>query len=43
LTEGELQIDREADLRVELPPAVSLPVPDQTASKRETLDRIEKG
>jgi acetolactate decarboxylase len=43
LTEGELQIDREADLRVELPPAVSLPVPDQTASKRETLDRIENG
>jgi acetolactate decarboxylase len=43
LTEGELQIDREADLRVELPPDVSLPVPDQTAAKRETLDRIEKG
>jgi acetolactate decarboxylase len=42
LTQGELQIDREADLRVELPPEVSLPVPDQTASKRETLDRIEK-
>ena len=42
LTEGVLQIDREADLRVEPPPAVSLPVPDQTASKRETLDRIEK-
>jgi acetolactate decarboxylase len=43
LTEGELQIDREADLRVELPPEVSLPVPDQTPAKRETLDRIEKG
>lgn len=43
LTEGELQIDREADLRIELPPDVSLPVPDQTAAKRETLDRIEKG
>ena len=42
LTQGELQIDREADLRVELPPEVSLPVPDQAASKRETLDRIEK-
>lgn len=42
LTQGELRIDREADLRVELPPAVNLPVPDQTASKRETLDRIEK-
>jgi acetolactate decarboxylase len=43
LTEGYLQIDREADLHVEMPPAVDLPVPDQTASKRETLDRIEKG
>ena len=43
LTEGALYIDREADLRVELPPAVSLPMPDQTASKRETLDRIEQG
>ncbi len=43
LTEGELRIDREADLRVELPSDVDLPVPDQTDSKRETLDRIEKG
>ena len=43
LTKGELRIDREADLRVELPSDVGLPVPDQTDSKRETLDRIEKG
>ncbi len=43
LAEGELRIDREADLRVELPPEVSLPVPDQTPAKRDTLDRIEKG
>jgi acetolactate decarboxylase len=42
LTEGELRIDREADLRVELPPDVNLPAPDQTSSKRETIDRIEK-
>ena len=43
LTEGELHIDREADLRVELPPDISLPAPNQTTSKREAIDRIEKG
>jgi acetolactate decarboxylase len=42
LTRGELRVDHEADLRVELPPSVSLPVPDQTQEKRDTLDRIEK-
>ena len=42
LTSGKLRVDREADLRVELPSGVSLPVPDQTASKRETIDRIER-
>ena len=43
LTNGQLRIDREGDLRVELPSGVGLPVPDQTPAKRETLDRIEKG
>ncbi|MBA2535093.1 MAG: acetolactate decarboxylase [Rubrobacter sp.] len=43
LTSGKLQVDHEADLRVELPSGVSLPVPDQTSGKRETLDRIERG
>ena len=43
LTGGELRIDHEADLRVELPSGIGLPVPDQTAAKRETLDRIERG
>src|SRR5215218_2166806 len=43
LAEGELRLDREADLRVELPSDVSLPTPDQTASRRETIDCIEKG
>jgi acetolactate decarboxylase len=43
IADGELRIDREADLRVELPADVSLPTPDQTASRRETIDRIEKG
>ncbi len=43
LNGGELQLDREADLRVELPQGVRLPVPDQTPAKRETLNRIERG
>jgi hypothetical protein len=43
LAEGELRVDREADLRVELPSEVSLPTPGQTASRSETIDRIEKG
>ena len=42
LTGGQLHIDRESDLRVELPPDVNLPAPDQTSSKRETIDRIER-
>jgi len=40
---GELRVDREADLRVELPSDVSLPTSDQAASRSETIDRIEKG
>ena len=43
LTGGELYIDHEGDLRLELPPEVGLPVPDQSAAKGETLDRIERG
>jgi acetolactate decarboxylase len=42
LTKGELRVDREGDLRIELPSGVSLPIPDQTSAKRDTLDRIEK-
>ena len=42
LARGELAIDSEADLRLELPPGVDLPVPDSTAAKREALDRIER-
>ncbi len=42
LTRGELHIDREGDLRLELPPDVGLPAPDQSAEKGETLDRIER-
>lgn len=42
LARGELRIDHEADLRLELPSGVGLPVPDTTASKGEMLDRIER-
>jgi len=42
LARGELRIDSEADLRLELPPGIDLPVPDPTAVKREALDRIER-
>src|SRR5215210_871895 len=41
LARGELRVDSEADLRLELPPGVDLPAPDPTAAKREALDRIE--
>src|ERR671920_1861523 len=38
----ELYIDHEGDLRLEVPPDVGLPTPDQSAAKGETLDRIER-
>jgi acetolactate decarboxylase len=40
LVHGELRVDREADLSLELPPDVSLPHP--TAENRETIERIER-
>jgi acetolactate decarboxylase len=43
LARGELRVDSEADLRLELPPGVDLPVPDPAEAKREVLDRIERG
>jgi len=42
LAHGDLYIDHEGDLRLELPPEVGLPTPDQSAAKGEALDRIEK-
>jgi acetolactate decarboxylase len=42
LARGELRVDREADLRLELPPGIGLPAPDPTAAKGEELDRIER-
>ena len=38
---GELHIDHEVDLWLELPSGVDLPVPDPTAAKEGTLGRIE--
>jgi acetolactate decarboxylase len=40
---GELSVDEEADLRLELPPGVELHAPDQSAAKGEALNRIERG
>ena len=42
LSSGELHVDREADLRLELPSGVGLPTPGQTATQSETLDRVER-
>ena len=43
LASGELLVDHEADLRLELPTGVDLPAPDPTAEKWEAVDRIERG
>lgn len=40
LTRGELHVDREADLRLELPPEVSLPVPGKASE--DALNRVER-
>ena len=40
LARGELRVDREADLRLELPPEVSLLVPG--GASEETLNRVER-
>jgi acetolactate decarboxylase len=42
LARGELYVDHEGDLRLELPPEVGLPTPDHSGEKGETLDRIER-
>ena len=41
LTRGELRVDREADLRMELPPEVSLPVPGRDSGD-DALNRVER-
>ena len=40
LTRGELRVDREADLRLELPPEVALPVPG--GASEDALNRVER-
>ena len=40
LVGGELHVDREADLQLELPPEVSLPVPGQASS--DAVNRVER-
>ena len=40
LTHGELRVDHEADLRLELPSGVSVPHP--TATNREAVERVER-
>src|ERR671916_1271860 len=42
LARGERRIDHEADLQLELPSGVDLPVPNLTSAKGEELDRIER-
>jgi acetolactate decarboxylase len=42
LARGELRVDHEADLRLELPPGVGLPAPDPSVRRRD-LDRVERG
>ena len=42
LAGGELHVDREADLQLELPSGVGLPTPGQTAAQNETLNRVER-
>src|SRR5918995_4035150 len=42
LARGDLLVDSEANLRLELPPGVELPAPDPTVGNKEALDRIER-
>ncbi len=39
---GELRVDHEADLRLELPTGIDAVEPDASASKRDVLNRVEK-
>jgi len=42
MTHGELRVDHEADLRLELPSGIDEVEPDVTASKGDVLNRVEK-
>jgi acetolactate decarboxylase len=39
---GELYVDHEADLRLELPAGIDSVEPDATPSKSDVLNRVEK-
>ena len=41
ISSGELHVDHETDLSLELPAGVDVPVPDPTSTKRDMLNRIE--
>jgi acetolactate decarboxylase len=43
LSRGELRIDHEADLQLELPAGVAVAAPGMTAAQKEALDRAERG
>jgi acetolactate decarboxylase len=43
IAHGELRIDREADLQLELPAGVAVASPGMTAEKKDALNRAEKG
>ena len=43
ISRGELRIDHEADLQLELPAGVAVAAPGMTAEKKDALDRAERG
>ena len=43
ISRGELRIDHEADLRLELPAGITVAAPGMTVAQKETLDRAERG
>ena len=43
IARGELRVDQESDLRLELPPGVNEVMPDLVAPKRDALKRVENG
>lgn len=43
MADGELHLDHEGDLRLELPAGIDAVEPDTTSSKSDVLNRVEKG
>ena len=42
MAHGELYVDQEADLQLELPAGIDVAEPDPTPSKSDALNRVEK-